>query len=189
MWPGAEGRVVDEDGQTVRPGHPGELLVCAPTMMRGYWSRPDLDRQAFVRNLLGPDEEKVFYRTGDLVREGDDGNLTFLGRKDRQIKIRGYRVELEEVEAVLNALPGVVEAAAVDVRDPDGNVSIVAAVLLDDRSAPARDPDGLRRGAAQRLSTYAVPSRVDVLETLPRTGSGKIDRSALAAQYRSPAPS
>jgi amino acid adenylation domain-containing protein len=181
-WPGAEALIVGDDGQRVTTGDTGELLIRSSTMMRGYWARPDLNRQAFLRQALFSDYELVFYRTGDLVREREDGNLLFLGRRDRQIKIRGYRVELEEVEAVISALPGVAEAAAVDVRDDDG-VTIVAAVILD--SDAAIDADTIRRGAAARLPPYAVPSRIDIRATLPRTGSGKADRPALRAEFRS----
>ena len=188
VWPGAEGLVVDGGDREVASGETGELLIRAPTRMRGYWSRPDLNRQAFFRRARFPDFEEVFYRTGDLVRDRGDGNLVFLGRKDRLIKVRGYRVELDEVEAVLGALPDVAEAAAVDVRDAGGHVAIFAAVLL--REGSSVEAGELRRGAAQRLSAYAVPSRIDVRESLPRTGSGKIDRTALKKQlgpaYRPP---
>ena len=181
VWPGAEGLVVDKNDETVAPGEPGELLIRAPTMMRGYWSRPELNRAAFFRATEFPDFEKVFYRTGDLVRERGDGNMVFLGRKDRQIKVRGYRVELDEVEGVVGALPGVAEAAAVDPRDTDGHVDIVAAVVLRDGSVA--DSDELRVGAARRLSSYSVPSRIDIRDSLPRTGTGKIDRRALKEAY------
>ena len=177
VWPGAQGLVVDADDREVAPGEPGELLIRAPTMMRGYWSRPELNRQAFLRRAPSAGVEEVFYRTGDLVRDRGDGNLVFLGRQDRLIKVRGYRVELDEVEAVLGALPGVAEAAAVDVRDGDGQVTIAAAVLA--RSGAELEVRDLRRGAAKRLAPYAVPSRLEIRESLPRTGTGKIDRPAL----------
>ena len=177
VWPGAEGLIVDADDQEVAPGEAGELMIRAPTMMRGYWARPDLNRRAFLRRPLFADFDKVFYRTGDLVRDRGDGNLVFLGRKDRLVKVRGYRVELDEVEAVLGALPEVAEAAAVALRDTDGTVSIAAAVLTSDGA----DADRLRRGAAKHLSPYALPARIALLDDLPRTGSGKIDRKAVAA--------
>lgn len=177
VWPGAEGRVVDEDGEEVAVGDVGELWIRAPTMMRGYWGRPDLDREAFVQRELFPNLMKRFYRTGDLVRCDGDASLVFVGRKDRQVKVRGYRVELEEVEAVLGSLPGVAEAAAVDVRDSDGAVTIVAAVRPGNDAAI--DAAELRRAAQGKLPGYALPARVLVLDSFPRTGSGKIDRGAL----------
>ncbi|MEM7587323.1 MAG: amino acid adenylation domain-containing protein [Acidobacteriota bacterium] len=181
VWPGAEGLIVSADDQEVAPGEVGELLIRAPTMMRGYWARPDLNQRAFYRQDLFEDFDKVFYRTGDLVRDPGDGNLLFLGRKDRLVKVRGYRVELDEVEAVLNALPDVAEAGAVAVRGDDGQATLCAAVLP--REGATLDAAELRRGAAKRLSPYAVPSRIEVRTSLPRTGSGKIDRKALKQEF------
>jgi acyl-coenzyme A synthetase/AMP-(fatty) acid ligase len=154
-------------------------------MMRGYWARPDLNATAFVRKEMFAGFEKVFYRTGDIVRERGDGNLVFLGRKDRQIKVRGYRVELDEVENVVGSLPEVAEAAAVSVRRGENEIDIAAAVIL--RDGVAVDADGLRRSAAGKLSIYSVPSRIDVRHDLPRTATGKIDRRALAEEYENAA--
>lgn len=178
LWEGAEGLVVDAADEPVAPGEQGELLVRAPTMMSGYWGRPDLNDAAFFMTEPVPGFRKVFYRTGDLVREGEDGNLEFLGRKDRQIKIRGYRVELDEVESVLASLDEVTEAAAVAVRDEEGNSVIVAVVQLNDGAT--NEAEELRQRAAERLSVYAVPGRVEIVSAFPRTGSGKIDRRAVA---------
>ena len=180
VWPGAQGLVVDSDDRIVPPDEVGELLIRAPTMMRGYWARPDLNRDAFFRRERFPGFEEVFYRTGDLVRDRGDGNLLFLGRSDRMIKVRGYRVELDEVEAVLGSQPEVAEAAAVDVRI-DGQVEVVAAVLLREHSSLGASD--LRRGAARQLSPYAVPSRIEIVESLPRTGTGKIDRRAVRESF------
>lgn len=178
VWDGAEGLVVDADDRPVEAGGQGELLVRAPTMMKGYWGRADLNAAAFFVQEPVEGFRKVFYRTGDLVREESDGNLVFLGRKDRQIKIRGYRVELDEVENVLASFDEVTEAAAVAVRDDEGTATILAAVQLNEgMSIGAED---LRQRAAERLSAYAVPSRLDIVTAFPRTGSGKIDRRAVA---------
>jgi acyl-coenzyme A synthetase/AMP-(fatty) acid ligase len=151
-------------------------------MMRGYWSRPDLTEAAFFRRELVPGLETVFYRTGDLVRQRRDGNLVFMGRKDRQVKVRGYRVELDEVEAVLCALADVSEAGVVDVLDSDGQRAIFAAVLP--RSGAMLDRDELRRAVARTLPAYAVPSAIEIRDTLPRTPTGKIDRRVLRDRWR-----
>ena len=180
VWPGAEGLIVGPDDQLVEAGEPGELLIHSRTMMQGYWSRPDLNRHAFYSHDE-PAGSKVFYRTGDLVQERADGNLMFLGRKDRQIKVRGYRVELDEIESVLAGTSGVAEAAAVALRDAEGNTSIVAFVRLRDEVEETEAQ--LRRAASAKLPSYAVPSRIQVLETLPRTGSNKIDRTELKRSY------
>jgi len=157
----------------------GELLVRTPTMMRGYWGRPELNRTAFYVRESSPGQREVFYRTGDLVREREDGELVFLGRRDRQVKIRGYRVELDEIESVLAAADEVSEAAAVAIDRGDEEKQIIAAVLL--RPGCSASNDLLRRRTADRLPSYAVPQRVEVLESFPRTGTGKVDRPALAA--------
>ncbi len=181
VWAGAVGLVVDAQDEAVPRGEVGELLVRTPTMMRGYWARPDLNRTAFFVHEPFPGRQEVFYRTGDLVRERDDCNLLFLGRKDRQIKIRGYRVELDEVEAVLGSFEEVSEAAAVALRGEQGSVEIVAAVLPRDRERPAAED--LRRRAAEHLPAYAVPQRIEIRASFPRTATGKIDRQALVAMY------
>lgn len=181
VWEGAEGLIVDDKDQPVTPGEPGELLIRAPTRMRGYWGGPDLNRKAFLRRSAFAGFETVYYRTGDTVRDRGDGNLLFLGRKDRLVKVRGYRVELDEVEAVLCALPEVAEAAAVDIREPGGMTVIVAAALL--RPGASLTADQMRRAAARTLSTYAVPAQAEIRDSLPRTGSGKIDRTALREQF------
>ncbi len=183
VWPGAEGLLLDEDDREVSKGQPGELVIRAPTMMRGYWARPDLNTKAFFRQPLFADFEKVFYRTGDLVRERSDGKLMFLGRKDRMIKIRGYRVELDEIEAAITALPDVAEAGAVVVNAEDGAKKICAVAL--GRDGQEIDPDALKRGIAQRLPAYAVPDVLECRPKLPRTGSGKVDRTALRKEFES----
>ena len=183
VWDNAEGLIVDADDEPVPAGISGELLIRSSTMMRGYWARPDLNREAFFDQEQFPGFVKRFYRTGDLVRERDDGNLLFLGRKDRQIKVRGYRVELDEIENVIGAFADVVEAAVIAVRQDDERLEVVAAVRP--RGGIAIDPEELRRRASARLPPYAVPSRIDVRDDFPRTGSGKIDRRALAQWYQS----
>ena len=146
-------------------------------MMMGYWGRPDLNARAFYRRTVFNIYEQVFHRTGDLVQEREDGALMFLGRKDRQIKTRGYRVELDEVEAALSSHEGVETAAAFAVPDGEGSQRILAAVKLHEAST-----DGvleLLEHAAAILPRYALPERIDVRDELPHTSTGKIDRLAL----------
>ena len=186
VWSGSEGMVVGADNAIVAPGESGELLIRSPTMMQGYWARPDLNREAFFEEEQFPDFDRTFYRTGDLVRDRGDGNLLFLGRKDRQVKVRGYRVELDEVEAALGSLPGVTEAAAVCIRDTDANSTIEAAVTVEHQpnhtEAPSVIASGLRKHLQRLLPAYAVPSEIHIRATLPRTGSDKIDRRALTEE-------
>ena len=180
IWPNAEGLVVDEKDQPVAEGASGELLIRAPTMMRGYWNQPELNERVFYRRPVAGGVSDVFYRTGDLVQDRGDGNLMFLGRKDRQIKLRGYRVELDEVESALTSHERVEEAAAYTMADSEDTRSIEAAVIL--KAGKQDTVDELRRHCASLLPWYAVPESVWLLEAFPRTTSGKIDRRALRGQ-------
>ncbi|MEZ4423518.1 MAG: amino acid adenylation domain-containing protein [Gemmatimonadota bacterium] len=172
--------LVDEHDRSVPDGVEGELVVDTPTRMRGYWNRPDLDARAFLRRA-GPAGERIFYRTGDLVRRRPDGLLDFLGRKDRQIKARGHRVELDEVEAALLSFPAVEAGAVFAVEGDHGSKRIEAALT----PTEGFDLTALRTHLASLLPPYALPERIEVLPALPRTSSGKIDRLALAGAARS----
>ena len=173
--------VVGEDDRPVTAGDPGELLVRTPTMMLGYWGRPDLNASVFHRRPGPGNHEHVFLRTGDRVREREDGALLFLGRKDRQIKTRGYRVDLAEVEAALSSHEAVESAAVFPVPDGEGSHRIRACVTLAG-GASAVTGEGLIRHAAEVLPRYALPEAVAILDQLPRTTTGKIDRRALREQ-------
>jgi len=183
VWDGAEALVVDEADQEVIAGKQGELLVHSPTMMQGYWQRPDLNEKAF-HDLPGADSvAKRFYRTGDLVIDEGDGSFRFLGRKDRQIKLRGYRIELDEIEAAIISHPAVDEAVALLIDTADGQGHIIGALTL--RSGFSADIlNDVRAEAAARLPGYALPASIDVVDCLPRTASDKIDRRALALQLQ-----
>lgn len=177
IWDNTEGLIVDQQDQPVADGDSGELLIRSPTMMRGYWQQPELNAKAFYHRPVTSDVSDRFYRSGDLVRRNADGLLEFIGRKDRQIKVRGYRVELDEVENVLSAHPQVVECGAYPLPADDDGLVIGATVLLDDSADTTSEQ--LRAFAAERLSAYAVPERISIHPSLPRTSSGKVDRHAL----------
>jgi Acyl-CoA synthetases (AMP-forming)/AMP-acid ligases II len=177
--PGARLAVLDEDGHPLPRGEAGELAVHAPTMMRGYWRRPDLDAAALI-DLEEAGALRRYYRTGDIVRDEGEGALVFVGRRDRQIKTRGYRVELDAVEAALAAHPGVAEAASFPVDAGEGLTLVGAAVR--EAGPGALDLADLRQHLSQRLPAYAAPQRIDVLPEFPRTSTGKIDRRRLAAE-------
>ena len=129
----AEALIVDDEDEPVAPGVSGELLVRTPTMMQGYWGRPDLNEDAFYRRTTPSGHEHVFYRTGDLVHNDAENNLWFLGRKDRQVKIRGYRIELDEIEAALAAIDTVEEAGAFVTTNDQSENAIQAGVILKTR--------------------------------------------------------
>ena len=176
-YPNVDVLVVDADDVPVAVGESGELLVRAPTMMRGYWGRHDLNLGAFFsRNEHGGVAE-VFHRTGDLVEATDGGELRFLGRRDRQIKARGNRVELDEVESVVLGHPSVHEAAVYALPDREGSLQIHAEVILVEENVS--DTTDISRHCRDSLPTYAVPVTIHVRRSFPRTSTGKIDRRAM----------
>lgn len=179
-WANTEALILDSDDRPVLTGDTGELLIRSPTMMIGYWRRADLNRRAMFTRQRANGIEDRYYRTGDLVRYLPDGNMEFLGRKDRQIKTRGYRVELDEIESVLCLNDSVIEAAAYTVEDDDLGLIIEAAVVVSNTSTIS-DKE-IRRHVARLLPPYACPRRINLVQDFPRTRTGKIDRGALAAQ-------
>lgn len=168
---------VCEDGTRARAGEEGELYVRGATVMKGYWGRPERTAEVLVANPFGPAGDLV-YKTGDLVRMRQDGDYEFLGRRDHQIKSRGYRIELGDIEAALLAHPGVMEAAVVAVPHERWGNEIIAYVVAGGGVEPT--PTAIKRHVLERLPRYMVPSRVDVVAELPRTVTGKIDRTGLA---------
>ncbi|MFT5193865.1 MAG: amino acid adenylation domain-containing protein [Cellvibrionaceae bacterium] len=179
-WEIADALVMDDDDNEVELGMPGELLIAAPTRMQGYWQQPELTEKGYFRQKPFPGSpfEKVFYRTGDIVRLDENGEFDFLGRKDRQVKVRGFRVELDEVEAALTEDLAVAEAAVYLLKSEDGAAHIEAAVLLTGQNVI--DESTLLKNIGLRVPIYAVPTTLHIRESFPRTGSGKIDRRALA---------
>jgi amino acid adenylation domain-containing protein len=178
VWSNACGIVLGEDDQEVPDNTVGELAVRSPTMMRGYWNQPELNERAFYRHRIFANFEETYYRTGDLVQVQDDGNMKFLGRKDRQIKTRGYRVELDEVEHALSSQPKVEEAAVYPVSGDEGSQQIEAAVVL--KAGETIQENDLKRYLGSLLPWYAIPQKILVLNEFPRTGTGKIDRRLLS---------
>ncbi|WFE40020.1 amino acid adenylation domain-containing protein [Micromonospora sp. WMMD998] len=176
--------VVDADLRPVPPGETGELLIGGPGLADGYLGRPGLTAERFVPDPFGDAPGERLYRTGDLVRQAPDGRLVYLGRADRQVKVRGQRIELGEIEAVLAGHPGVERVAVEAVPGPAGT-ELVAFLTPD--AAP--DDDALRAYARQRLTTAMLPARTVRLPALPVSPtSGKLDRSALRALATAAAP-
>ena len=164
-------------GDSGRPVVGGENTVRGPAMMRGYWARPELNDRVFFRRRVLPDYDDMFYRTGDIVQLDTDGNYHFLGRKDRQVKTRGHRVELDEIESRLMSHEMVEEAAVFSAGDDEGSTQIRATVKV--RAGHTVATRELTNYLRQHLPAYAVPSSIVVVEAIPRTTTGKIDRRAL----------
>lgn len=169
----AEVFIIDSAGRQRPAERPGEIVLRSPWSALGYLDRPDETARAFITDLLGDGSPVPVYRTGDLGIQRADGVIEFRGRRDLQVKVRGVRVELEEVEAALCASPGV-EAAAAALRDgPDGE-PLLAAWIIGQTSAAA-----LHARLSATLPSAAVPSRLIITDALPRLINGKIDRAAL----------
>lgn len=173
---GAAIYLLDDDGRPVPPGVTGELCVAGRGLAEGYLNRPDLTAQKFVRPF--PGDDRRVYRTGDMARWTLDGEIEFLGRQDRQVKIHGARVELDEVAAALSGHPEVTAAAANLVRGGQDARSLLAAYYAAPAALPA---DVLRNHLAERLPLYMLPNRFVHLEALPLTANGKVDLDALPA--------
>ncbi|MEC3916104.1 non-ribosomal peptide synthetase [Nocardia sp. CDC160] len=176
--PGTRALVLDDRLRPVPDGVVGELYLGGIALARGYFGRFDLTASRFVADPYGETGQRM-YRTGDLVRRRN-GNLEYLGRTDTQVKLRGLRIELGDVEAALTAEQSVARAVAV-VRD-DGRGGMLAAYVV---AAPGAEPDplSLKKAAAQRLPSYMVPTSIMVLDDLPRTANGKLDLDALPAPW------
>jgi amino acid adenylation domain-containing protein len=171
--------ILDENMQPMPPGVPGELFIGGDCLARGYWNRPELTRQRFVPHPFSGQSGTRLYRTGDLARFLKDGNLEFVGRCDDQLKIRGFRVEPGEIEAVLARSPDVTEVVLVAREDRLGNRRLVA-YIVPPQGAEA-DVRDLRELIRRSLPDYMVPAEFVFLKALPLTPSGKINRRGLPA--------
>ena len=170
--------VVDEANDPSPDGEMGELLVRSPTTMRGYWDRPDLNKRVFAARPGAGGVDDIWLRTGDIVSRRSDGLLAFHGRADRQVKVRGYRVELDEIEDILSSHTDVEEASAYPVK-LDETVTVIHATITV-RSKTRLSSDSISEYVTTRLPGYARPSQFDIVDTFPRTSSGKIDWKALS---------
>jgi thioesterase domain-containing protein/aryl carrier-like protein len=170
--------VMDERLRRVPPGLPGELCIAGDRLARGYIGRPGLTAELFCPNTIPGRAGERMYRTGDLARQRPDGQFEILGRMDRQLKIRGFRVEPAEIEAVLTAMPDVAEAAAVARRDCGGGEARLVAYVSPMPGASISVP-AVRAALRDQLPGYMVPSAVVELPRLPLTATGKVDERAL----------
>ncbi|XVQ85648.1 amino acid adenylation domain-containing protein [Microbispora siamensis] len=170
--------VLDHALRPVPPGVVGELYLAGVQLARGYLNRPGLTADRFVASPFGP-PGSVMYRSGDLAAWNPDGSVRFAGRADHQVKIRGLRVELGEIESAIKELPEAGQAVAVLRRDGDGDPRIVAYLVPPPGGDTAGLPSRVREHLATRLPGHMVPSAFVPLDALPLTPSGKLDRNAL----------
>jgi amino acid adenylation domain-containing protein len=172
-------RVRGDDGRVVPNGAIGELVITGESLMTGYWGKPELTAAAFVADPLEPASTRQFYRSGDCGWRDPDGVLHFAGRRDAQVKIRGHRVELGEIETVLGRHPAILEAVVL-ARPGDAVGPALTAFIVADADQ-ALDRRLLANFCADRLPGYMIPRDIVFLSAMPRTPTGKLDRAALAA--------
>jgi aspartate racemase len=169
--------LLDPGGEPVPPGVPGELFAGGDGVARGYLANPLATAEKFRPDPFDSRPGATMYRTGDLARWRADGCIEFLGRRDRQVKVRGFRIELEEIEDALRQCAPVRDAAVVTRDDASGGNSLIG--YLVPRQGAIIDPAAIRLALGDRLPAYMVPSRFVDLAALPLTPNGKLDRAAL----------
>lgn len=175
IFEGQQIRVTDSRGKSVPFGAPGELCLSGSQVATGYWNNSEKTRQQFVR-LPGQDHQ-LWYRTGDLVKQDAAGNLCYLGRIDHQIKIRGYRVELQEIESVLRKTCGTDQVVSVPWRVNNGSADGVVAFVSGVRNL---DKASVLANCSALLPDYMVPKNIYLIDELPLSSNQKIDRGKLA---------
>ena len=168
--------ILNDDGKPCKTGEQGELYIGGSGVAMGYWNAPEPTEQAFIQNPLNNKYRDIIYRTGDLVYEAEDGNIMFLGRADSQIKLRGNRIELGDIEAAAAAQASVKNCCAI--FDPDGEE--IYLFLETDAEIVARK---FISELKKHIPAYMAPQKIIVMQSFPHTPSGKIDRQSLKKTY------
>jgi len=166
-----------EKEEPIRPGEVGELFVRGSTVMKGYWGHPDLTAAVLVPHPAEGGGTENVYRTGDLVTINEKGEYLFIGRRDHMIKSRGFRIELGEIEAALVDHPGVQEAAVVGIPDEEVGNRIKAVIVPTPASILTREE--IETHCAKKLPRYMIPEIIEFCKALPRTSTGKTDKTIL----------
>ncbi len=181
-WDETEIIIVDENDREVSKGETGELLVKTTTMMKGYWNQPKLTERAILIRSSTKNKKEIFYRTGDLARQNENEDLVFLGRKDRQIKLRGYRIELDEIESILSSHTNLSQAA-VFISRSEADELVISAAVVEENSSELSEKI-LQDYLGKILPPYVRIRKIEFIEKLPRTAAGKIDHKRLERQAR-----
>jgi amino acid adenylation domain-containing protein len=171
--------VLDQQSRMVPVGVPGELCIGGDGLARGYIRRPELTAEKFVPHPYSRNAGARLYRTGDLVRYREDGNIEFLKRMDQQVKVRGFRVELGEIESTLNQYRAVMESIVVDRKDSSGDIRLIAYFVPEVGVEPTSLE--LLTFLQEKLPSYMLPSAFMAIKEIPLTPNGKVDRRALPA--------
>jgi amino acid adenylation domain-containing protein len=179
--PGAHVYVVSDSGKLCADGIPGEIWIGGEPVGQGYWQRPDITERHFVPDPFQAHNGGRVYKTGDAGMWRKDGNLEFRGRMDRQVKIHGFRVEPSDVEAALERLDAVAQVAVHARETPDSEPVLTAYVIP---SRPVSESD-IRHWLLETLPRFMVPSRIHMVESLPRTPNGKVDYASLSSTVSS----
>ncbi|KPA14134.1 thioester reductase, partial [Candidatus Magnetomorum sp. HK-1] len=169
--------VLDSSLKPVPIGVPGELCIGGIGLSRGYLNRPELMKERFIKNPFEEDSVPIIYRTGDLVRLLEDGNLEYIGRDDFQVKVRGFRIELEEIENSLYAYPGVNSVVIDAVENKAGEKQIVA--FIECAKGAKKKSSDIRKFLKKKIPEYMIPTVIIFIESMPLLPNGKIDRHAL----------
>lgn len=167
--------ILDGEMEPVPVGGRGELYISGAGTARGYWGRPELTAEKFVPNLFSNAGGARLYRTGDVCRYLPDGKIDFIGRTDDQVKVRGYRIELGEIEETLNEHPSVKQSVVIAVDDENNEKRLVGYVVVDAGATVM----SLKTHVRERLPEFMVPQAILILESMPLTANGKIDRKKL----------
>ena len=168
--------ILDENNNPCRTGEQGELCIGGSGIASGYWNAPDITEKAFVQNPLNTVYRELLYRTGDLVYENEEGNIIFIGRADSQIKLRGNRIELGDLESAASAMEGVDSCCAMfDAEKQE--------IVLFIETSKDIVPRKFNLGLKQYIPSYMLPSKIITTDKFPHTPSGKIDRQTLRKEY------
>ncbi|WP_414573137.1 amino acid adenylation domain-containing protein [Nostoc sp. CCY 9925] len=174
--------ILNENLEPAAIGQSGELHIGGAGLARGYLNRPDLTSEKFIPDPFTKEPEARLYKTGDLARYLDNGNIEFLGRLDNQVKVRGFRIELAEIEAILAQHAGIQQTVVIATEDNPGDQRLVAYIVPHREQTPMFDE--VRHFLKQKLPNYMLPNSFVLLDDLPLTPNGKVDRRTLRASHQ-----